>query len=493
MSDNQRLCLLHPDVPHLKYRIMKTRFLPGLLVLLAAIMHLAAQPECSDLNFQLHTDLPSDCAHMTMTMQHDRQGHPFLYVAGKEGGLKIYNIADPDDPFLAVTLPVSAWDGLDLMNLSQQGNYLYLALGNHFSQDQHTGMAIVDITDPASPEVTDYYVFSDLFGGAGIVLAEGDYAYLGAMMHGLAIFDISDKTEISLVSLFQPDIFFPDPNPDPAKFNARGLAIREGKAYLCYDAGGLRIIDVQDPAQPEEIGRYSNPVLNGKPRAYNNIALDGDLAYIAVDFCGLEILNIANPAQITEVSWWNPWNCDDNPLFWFSSPGHANEIHLNRDCHWVFLSTGKSDMYVVDVSDPTAPDSCNIYGGVDNGVGTWGISSYADKIFLSYICAGFPFVSIWTGVRVLTYNNPCLQGAGAVAGPAWKIYPNPAGESLHISAPFYESFAFVRVSDALGRRVGQFPVMGNETDLDISNWPGGMYFLQYELAGISYSAAFVKK
>lgn len=451
---------------------------------------LFSQQDCNDLNLQLHSELPSDCGHMTMTMLHDQLGRPYLYVAGKEGGLKIYALDDIDQPQLVATLPVSEWENLDVMNLSQDGEYLYLAVGNHFSLNQYGGLAIIDISDPTAPFLTDSWIFPELYGGAGIVGVAGDYAYLGAMRHGMVTLDISEKSDIAFVSLFQPDIFYPDNNPDPDKYNARGMAVRDNKVYLCFDAGGLRIIDVQNPAQPVEIGRYANPALNGKPRAYNNIVLDGNLAYIAADCNGMEILNIADPANITLVGWWNPWHCDDNPLNWFVSPGHANEIFLNKDCQLVFLSTGKSDMYVVDVSTPAAPDSCHIYGGVDNGIGTWGVSSFEDKIFLSYICAVIPFQSDWTGVKVLTYNNTCATATAETRPLPGEIYPNPAGDRLHIALDITPSL--IKIYDVLGNCILQFTAMGDLNNLDISKWQNGMYFVNLIAGNERFCRAFVK-
>ena len=372
----------------------------------------AAQP-CANLNIQHRADIPSTCPEITITMREDLLGRPFLYVAQKEAGLRVYDITNIDSPALVRTIPIATLDSLHVMNVSQDGNYLYLALGNSFLTGQNPGMAIVDVTSPATASATDVWKSSVPGGGGGIVKVEGRYAYFGAMKQGLMIFDVTDKHHMVFVSQFVPDIRFPDPNPDPKKYNARGMEVRNGVVYLCYDAGGLRIIDTADKQHPVEIGRFSNPTLNGKPRAYNNIVLDGSLAYIAADYCGLEVLNVSDPAHISLTSWWNPWNCTADPFGWFSSPGHANEIEYNKNCKLLFISTGKSDLHVVDVSNPAAPDSCNGYGGVSNDIGTWGVSLYQDRIFLSYICAVVPFPSLWTGVKVLTYT-PCPTAVSKV-------------------------------------------------------------------------------
>lgn len=380
---------------------MKHRF-TFLLLLIAST---AYTQTCGNFELRHSYDIPADCSGMTMTMKHDITGKPFLYVASKDAGLKIYNVAS--DPILVQTIPAARFHSLHVMNLSQRGELLYLALGNHFGfAAQSPGFAIVDVRTPAKANVVSLWYNDRLKGGAGIVESAGKYVFLGAMGNGLMIFDASDRLHITMLSSLIPDMHFPDPKPDSTKFNARGMAVRNNYIYLCYDAGGLRIINVADPRHPLEIGRYSNPVMNGKPRAYNNIVLDGALAYVTVDYCGLEILNISDPSAIALVRWWNPWTCQTSGFNWFKSDGHANEIALDTKKKLLFISTGKSDLHVLDVSHPTDPEHCAIYGGTANNIGTWGVSIYENNVYLSYICTlGIPFASRWTGVKILTHDD----------------------------------------------------------------------------------------
>jgi hypothetical protein len=351
----------------------------------------------------LKYDLPSSCAEMFLTSKHDDQNRPYLYVAAKDGGLKIFDISGT--PVLVKTIAITSFGSLHVMNLSQNGNYLYLALGNHFGTAvQNPGFAIIDITNPATAVVKTYWSNTAVTGGAGIVETEGNYAYLGAMKNGLMIFDITDKTLPVLRSTFIPSINYPDLNPDPNKYNARGMAVKNDIVYLCYDAGGLRIINTVDKLNPRQTGKYSNPGMNGKPRAYNNVILDGSYVYAAVDYCGMEVLNVSDTSNISLTSWWNPWTCQTNALNWFSSNGHANEIAYDAAKKIVFISSGKSDLQVVDVSNPAAPAFKYEYGGVNNDIGTWGVSVYNNSVYLSYICAFIPFSSNWTGVKILQYN-----------------------------------------------------------------------------------------
>lgn len=435
---------------------------------------------CNALNLVHQSDIPSTCNQMTLTMIKDNQGFQYLYVANKEGGLKIYSIANINSPVLLSSISTLQFDTLDVMNIDQKGNYLYLALGNHFTNPQKAGMAIVDISNIMAPVVSDYYIVNGSTSGAGIVKVEGNYAYLGAMQSGLIILNISNPTSIQFVSQFFPNINYPVNNPNANFYNARGMEVKNGIVYLCFDAGGLRIIDCNNPNSPNQIGQYANPALYipfNLPRAYNNIVLDGNLAYIAVDYCGMEVLNISNPSSITLHGWWNPYNCPGNN--WYTSPSHANEIALDKNCQTIFLSTGKSDLMVLDVSNPANPDSCNYFGGVSNGIGTWGIALGSGEIFLSYICTlGIPFVSGWTGVKNISYST-CSSNINSINKGRDRIYPNPFENKFKIKCSYTPEKYRINIFDLKGSPVEFTSVIdGNEIEVQISNITSGTYLVE---------------
>jgi hypothetical protein len=358
----------------------------------------------AEMNLVQKYEIPGECSGIAMTMIHDTQERNFLYVASKEAGLKIYNLERA--PVLIKSIGIQSLRSLHVMNLSQEGNFLYLAIGNQFGiAQQNPGFAVIDVTDPAAASVVSVWSDPALKNGTGAVRVEGNYLYLCAMKAGLMIFDISDRKDPRRISIFVPDIHFPDKIADQSKINARGLDIKDDIVYLCYDAGGLRLIDVKDKTHPREIGRYSNAALNGRPRAYNNVIVDDSLVYVTADYCGLEILRIDSKKNIQPVGWWNPWKCPGGPFQWFKSDGHANEIAFDKQNKIVFLATGKSDLNVLSVSDPENPNEILNYGGLNNGLGTWGVSRYQNEIYLSYICAFIPFQSSWTGVKILNLEN----------------------------------------------------------------------------------------
>lgn len=461
---------------------MKNKIHAIYLISLFSIIEVLGQ-KCNKLNFQLQSEIPTTCNQMTITMIHDQEDRPFLYVANKEAGLRIYNITALNSPMLAATVPISKFENLEVMSVSQSDQFLYLTLGNTFITPQRGGMAIVDISDPLIPVVTDYYVVPGVPSGGGIIKVEDNFAYFGAMASGLIILNVLNKNDIQFVSQFIPDINFPPiAKPDTLKINARGMEVKNSIVYLCYDAGGFRIIDCSNKSSPKEIGRYANPTLYipfNLPRAYNNIILDDPYVYVTVDYCGLEVLDISDPKDIKLKGWWNPYNCPNNN--WFNSPSHTNELVFDKECKLLYIATGKSDMMVLDVSNPAQPDSCNFYGGVSNDIGTWGINKYKNQIYLSYVCVPlpWPFPSNWTGVRILTHNDCSITGITKIAGSDLLVYPNPAAQEFNIVVPDYFGQVDIRIYDLQGKLVKSvFDINAKEWIITTKEFKQGLYTIK---------------
>lgn len=441
----------------------------------------------SYLGIQHRADIPSICTEITMTMIHDTEDRPYLYVANKEAGLTIYDITSSSAPVQVATVPIDQYLDMHVMSLTQSGNYVYLATGNTWSTDS-SGVVIVDVQNPTLPVVTDYYFLPNSTHGSGIVKVEGNYAYLGAMQDGLITLDVTDKNNIQFVSQFVPDINYPVSNPNNVDiYNLRGMEVRNDTIYACYDGGGVRIIDVTNKLVPIQIGQYCNPVMYtplDHPKAYNNIVLRDTLAYLAVDYCGLEILNISDPENIELIGWWNPYGCPDNN--WFTSPVHANEIVLDKNCDVVFLSTGKSDMMAIDVSNPSLPDSIDSYGTVDNDMGTWGINRYENQLYLSYVCVpfGIPFYSNWTGVKILSYDF-CLNGLNEIGEEEFTVFPNPADDFITLSFTSQENNDVeLELKNLTGQMVRKINQQSSEScTVNVRDLPSGIYFLSIELEG----------
>lgn len=408
-----------------------------LFLLFCIITHIMNSQCIQPVNFQHQKDLPMPFPSIQLNLTAHRDtssSKPFLYICAKGGGLQVYNISSITNPTLVSTVGIALLQNLHVMSCTQEGNYLYLALGDFFSASaQKSGMAIVNISNPASPVVTSTYTFNAT-GGAGHVAVEGNYAFLSAMQNGIIVLDISNKTSISFVSQFKPSIHYPKPNPNASeqlKINARQIVAKNSILYLCYDAGGVRIINASNKSSLKETGKYSNPMLLNRARAYNNLVLNDSLVYVAADYCGLEIVKIKDTSNIIQVGWWNPWKCETSSNTWFNSTGHTNEIEFDASCRMVFMSGGRSDVLAVNVSNPSLPDSCSRYGIPGDSLAAWGIGKYKNQLYVSYIFATVPFYANWGGTKILTYNNNCSIGITELSDIRnnW-IYPNPATNEI---------------------------------------------------------------
>ncbi len=334
----------------------------------------------------------------------DEQDRNYFYVASKSGGILIFdNSTNPAE--LITSVPIGDFGGHHAMHLTQQDGYLYVALGDFFGGNAKAGLAIIDISDPTSPTIMDFWETDNIEEGGAVVIVKNNYAYLGAMSKGIFVFDISDKNNIVKTDQFIPDINFPVPNPNSIQEpNARGMSIRGNDLFVSYDAGGIRVIDVTDKFNLEEKSRYINESFD-KQHAYNNIILNGDYAYTATDYCGMEILDISDINNITMVSWCNPWGCDTTENIWFNSAGHANQLVYDAPNNRVILSSGGSEITVIDVSNPNDCKFISSYGTRDNNLATWGLTMKDNIVYATYITSTIPFPGNWRGIKSIELNN----------------------------------------------------------------------------------------
>ncbi|MEZ5306070.1 MAG: hypothetical protein R2684_02875 [Pyrinomonadaceae bacterium] len=317
----------------------------------------------------------------------------FLAVAQKQGGVSI--LKDNGKSATRLTsIGRLQLGNLDAMNLRIVGDRMYVVLGDFFGGKSKAGLAVFDISNPVQPKRLSIWASDRIYDGASDVAVFKGYAYLASMSRGVTVFEIGRQGSLREVRTILPDTSFPKKNPPKTQTpHARGLALDDERLYVAYDAGGLRILDLKDPANPSEIGRYANPALGAKPRAYNNVAISFPYAFVAVDYCGLEVLDVSRPKSILLTGWFNPWKCQLNSNNWFNSPGHTNQIEFDEARDEAFLSAGDSELVAVDVGQRNAPKEIPGYGKPKNGRGAWGVTKFGNNIYLTYIRSLIPFRS----------------------------------------------------------------------------------------------------
>lgn len=104
--------------------------------------------------------------------------------------------------------------------------------------------------------------------------------------------------------------------------------------------GGVRLVDVADPARPLEVGHFDTL---GDARA---VAWMGNLALVADGPAGLSVLDCTNPAQPVEIGY-------------LAQPAPVQDVAADLEGGRAFLALGQAGWAVVDLSDPAHPHLMN--------------------------------------------------------------------------------------------------------------------------------------
>jgi hypothetical protein len=196
----------------------------------------------------------------------------------------------------------------------------------------------------------------------GITL-EGDLAYVADGRGGLRIIDVSNPAwpvEIGGTSTFEG--------------LAKAVVVSEGYAYVADEFGsgafGFHIFDVSDPTTPVEVAAV-------RPRGAEDVIVDGAVAYLAAQYAGLAILDVSDPAAPT--------------LIGELDIGYASGLALSNGRLYVSTHVG---LKVIDVSDPTTP---LVLGAIDT----------FDKAVAISVVDNFAYVAeeSW-GLRIIDVSDP---------------------------------------------------------------------------------------
>lgn len=209
------------------------------------------------------------------------------------------------------TFQVATSTAIQDMLFDDSTNTLYVAAG-YDEKEQSGGLQIFDLTDPATPTLTVVYDESPDNPGS---------------------YKKSDTESIAA-----PDI------------DARGLGLFGSIIYLADDNFGLRVIDVTDPAHPEEVllttpvmgaddtalddrtSGYKQPDIDGNYVAtggYVNLSLysyDDKVYAVVLDFFhGVKVFDVTDPAVIDE-----PVLKSTLSYFWYGAISLLSDIFVTE-------------------------------------------------------------------------------------------------------------------------------------------------------------------
>lgn len=281
----------------------------------------------------------------------------YAYVVA--GSIFILDVSKPAQPQRVGTFYASSY----AYGIAITGRYAYVV-------GDFGGLSIADLSDPVHPHwVPGTISLPDRAVGVSVV---ENYAYVNCGAAGLQIVDISDPLQLHAAGLYDsPGII-------------RGITAVGNTLYVAdspvwsgttWVGGGLRIVDISDPATPRQIGFYDSP---GDARA---VAVSGVDAFIADGRSGLRVVDISDPDRPHEIS-----SVD--------LAGDAYQVSLVGTL--AFIANGDAGgLQLVDVSDPVAPYEIGAYTRLPGF--SWDVKVGGD---FAYVADG------WSGLRVVNVADP---------------------------------------------------------------------------------------
>ena len=213
-----------------------------------------------------------------MAMQ-ELGGRYYLYLAHfKHSGWTILDVTDASNPeylkFVPgpdkpgqVTLKIQVADGLMITAL--QGGLPFLH-GNEMDDPYEEGVMLWDVKDPVNPKLLSHWRTGDTLGVHRFFYNGGRYAHLTASCRGFTgyiyrILDVADpKQPVEAGRWWVPEQWAAGQVDEPGEPwlkvldgpNMHGPAYPKGNlAYLSYGGAGLVILDISDPSLPKLIGQ----------------------------------------------------------------------------------------------------------------------------------------------------------------------------------------------------------------------------------------------
>jgi hypothetical protein len=144
----------------------------------------------------------------------------------------------------------------------------------------------VSVFDPDPASIAERYRYSDVW-------AEGNYAYLGSFADstGVAIIDISNPANPFLAATYDPGFVLQD------------VKVHNGVGYFANDGGGgVHIVDLSDPTSPSLYSKIT-PAQNGHTGSHNIFVANNFLYEVPKGAAGsdVKVFDVSNPANPTFV------------------------------------------------------------------------------------------------------------------------------------------------------------------------------------------------
>ena len=304
----------------------------------------------------------------------------YLVDASKEG-VRVVDVGDPSNP-----KEVGFFDA-DLIPTT----YKVMPWSMDMCGDQlclavfNYGLVVLDVSDPTNPTMIGGQT---PFSPSGII-CDNDTAYLLSDLDGVRVFDLTNPAQPQQIGMMPTSVGgFEFTIQETVE---RNQYLADGKLFIPDQARGLTIVDVRDPRSPTRIGQYVSPV----PDWMFDIEVVDKIAYVASRYAGLRIVDVTNPDNMVELAY------DDER----KDLHLQNPVDIDMYNDYALIADANTPFLLWDVSDPNSPKQIgDVYDDIATDSGddlvVWG-----NYVYLSASGLQDAFYPGW-GLWVIDISNP---------------------------------------------------------------------------------------
>ena len=294
-------------------------------------------------------------------------------------GIKSIDVSDPSQPHLAGSLT-----GLKNLDVTVVDGFAYLALDS-------SGIAIIDVSHPAVPAVLSEFRTSGDPRGVDVI---DDVAYV-TNLDGLITIDVSNP--------FAPEEIHEISTPGRSSY----VDVVGHIAYVTDGESGLRLIDVFDPAAPQELGS-----LVPTAGRFRDVKVVDQIAYVTNFDRGLWIIDVSNPAAPHELGV-------------YEMRGGAIGVAVENGFAYV---TNRSSLEIINVSDPRLPARV---GSFPNADGVFSTIQVVESIaYIGDIAEGLRIIDVSNPSVPTEISAPAGRSANDVAVVGDVVYVTSSGNTI---------------------------------------------------------------
>ncbi|MDC0709080.1 hypothetical protein POL68_11460 [Stigmatella sp. ncwal1] len=220
-----------------------------------------------------------------------------LYVASAHRGVLLFDIRHPADPQF-----------LRSLSTSNDSVHTVFVEGNRLYATDLAGVILYDVSNALEPiELNRYAPFPGI--NPHDMFARGDRLYVNYATEGLIAVDVSNPQDLRTLGAYSVYDHYSHASA-VATFGGRTIAFMGGEGPFEH----LRVLDVTDPARMVKMGMFQlRPVVS-----IHNMVLVGKRLYLSWYQEGVRVLDVSNPTQPQQVAYFNTFREND--------PGRGNYL-----------------------------------------------------------------------------------------------------------------------------------------------------------------------